>query len=449
LEFPVDLPGFDSGFGALEMADIDQDGDLDLFACGRVIPGKWPSPATSLCFRNHRGSFQVDAALSEPFKNIGLVTACLFTDIDNDGDPDLVLACEWGSLRLFLNDKSHWTDATQSWGLQDLTGCWNGVSAGDFDGDGWMDLVASNVGLNDGFAIRNGVASELSIAHGDLDDDGRWDIVVGLREGGAGILRPVRSFKAISQALPFLKERFTSFAAYNESTMDQVLEGVRDRLQWVNARTFTSMLFINKRNHFDAKPLPKEAQYAPGFGVCVADFNNDGNEDVFMAQNFFHREPTEARLDGGLSLVLLGDGKGNLEALPATRSGIRVYGEGRGAALADYNRDGAIDLAVGQNGNATKLFRNLTRQPSLSIRLVGKDSNPEAIGASVRLAYPDKFGPRREIRCGGGSLSQDHVEQVLGMNGTPDAVEIRWPDGTTSTRKLEPGVRSVVVSQGP
>lgn len=115
------------------------------------------------------------------------------------------------------------------------------------------------------------------------------------------------------------------------------------------------MLFLNKGDSFEAHPLPLEAQYTAAFHVGVADFDNDGNEDIFLSQNFFAVPEQEPRLDAGRGLILKGDGKGNFIPVSGTESGVKIYGEQRGAAFSDFNMDGKVDMAVSQNGAETKL----------------------------------------------------------------------------------------------
>ena len=94
------------------------------------------------------GKWKLDEANTKRLASVGLVSGAVFTDIDGDGDPDLILACEWGAVRIFRNSHGVLTDATEALGLGAYTGWWNGIAAGDFDGDGRMDLIASNFGRN-------------------------------------------------------------------------------------------------------------------------------------------------------------------------------------------------------------------------------------------------------------------------------------------------------------
>jgi hypothetical protein len=260
---------------------------------------------------------------------------------------------------------------------------------------------------------------------------------------------------ALASAYPPLTGRFPTHRAYSEATMEQILAVLPKPADQVQATTLASMVFFNRTNHFEAVELPYAAQIAPAFAVNVGDFDGDGNEDVFLSQNFFALatrmlRPDDAgyRLDAGRGLWLRGSGGGRLEAVPGQKSGILVYGEQRGAALCDFDGDGRVDLAVSQNGAETKLYRNVLGKPGLRVRLNGPPGNPDGVGATLRLVFGERMGAAREIHGGSGYWSQDSVVQVMGCPEPPTQIWVRWPGGKTTTSLIPAGVKEIMVDTG-
>ena len=436
------LPLAESSAGPLALADVDGDGALDLFVGGRITGGRYPEPASSRLYRSTGGKLQVTEETR--FDKVGLVSGAVFSDLDGDGWPELLLACEWGPVRVFRNAKGKWIEATDALGLGKFKGWWNSVTTGDFDGDGRMDIVAGNWGRNTKY--QRHLAQPLRVYYGDWDGDGLVKLVEAHFAAELGKVVPWRHWDSLSVGLPFVKERFDSFKAYSEAGVREILAGHTNDTAELSVHTLDSMLFLNRGDHFEAVPLPREAQLAPVFGLCVGDLDGDGNEDIFLSQNFFAVGPGVSRYNAGRGLWLKGDGAGNFKAMSAPESGVSVYGEQRGAALCDYDGDGRVDLVVSQNGAATKLFHNEMARPGLRVQLKGPTGNPNGVGAVARLLSGRWTGPAREVHAGSGYWSQDSPVQVLG--GAAEKLWVRWPGGATTTNDIPKGAKSVAAEPG-
>jgi hypothetical protein len=443
--------------GPVVLGDLDGDGTLDLFVGGRVIPGRYPEAMSSRVYRGEAGKFALDADNTKTLEQVGLVSGAVMSDLDGDGFPELILACEWGPVRIFHNDHGRLTESnytvtalsssslnSQHSTLNQLTGWWNGVAAGDLDGDGRMDIIASNWGLNTKY--RATPEHPRKIYYGDFAESGTLETIETYFDQGMGKEVPEREFDAMAGAMPFLRGVFKMHREYGAAGISEVLGDHLKEAKQVSANTFASMVFLNRGDHFEAIPLPFEAQLSPAFGVVVGDFDGDGTEDVFLSQNFFTTETQTSRCDAGRGLLLQGDGKGGLRPVPGQESGIMVYGEQRGAAAADYDEDGRLDLVVSQNATSTKLFHNIRAKPGLRVHLAGPPGNPTGIGAMLRLQSNGRFGPAREIHAGSGYWSQDSAIQVMALLPEPMKLWIRWPGGQTNMFDVPSGAREVLAS---
>jgi len=444
------IPGTWSATGPLAAADYDGDGDLDLFVGGRLIRGQYPWDASSRLFRNAEGGFALDKSNSATFANLGLVTGAVFTDYDGDGDPDLLVSRAWDSLKLYRNDDGTFRDVTGEVGLAQYRGWWNGLTTGDFTGNGRPDIVATNWGTNTPY--QRDAGRPLRMYYADFNRDRRGEIIEAHYDPGLDGYVPRRKRSAFESASVPFTSRANSFRSFANSTLGELLtEDAEQSLSTKQINTLRHTLFVNEGGTFSARALPKEAQFTAAFHAGVADYNADGHEDLFLSQNFFAVRPTFPRQDAGRGLWLKGDGTGSFEPVPGHVSGVTVYGEQRGAALGDFNDDGRVDLAVSQNGAATKLYANRSEATGLRVRLEGPPSNRAGIGSSVRLLYENgSAGPRREIRAGSGYYSQRSPEQVLGHSAPVEAIEVRWFDGRVDTVRVdgEAAVREITHPQG-
>ena len=421
--------------GPMSQADVDGDGDLDVFVGGRIIPNQYPKPASSILYINQNGKLVASSNNSSLFSEIGLVSGSVFSDIDNDGDPDLILAMEWGPVTILENINGKFKDVTANMGLSNFKGWWNGVATGDFNEDGLLDIVATNWGVNTKYHFSP--AHPRKVYFDDFDNDNILDIVEAHYDDQFNDLVPERGFSCISNAMSFVGEEKKTFLNYAQSSLSDIFGNSLISAPYLEANTLESMVFINNGNGFDPIALPFEAQISTAMHAGVADINGDGHEDIFLSQNFFAVQKETDRNDSGRGLVILGDGKGNFNSLPGHLSGIKIYGEQRGAAFADFNLDNRIDLIVTQNGAQTKLYENTNSEPGLRVKLRGSKFNPWAFGAKIQISYKDgSLGPVREIQSGSGYWSQNSPIQILGIKGEASDLKIQWPDGSKTTEPL-------------
>lgn len=441
--------------GPLALADVDQDGDLDLFAGGRHRPGRYPEAASSKVFLNRGGGFRRDASRSRVFSEVGLVAGAVFADLSGGGAPDLLLATEWGPVHYFENrGNGRFADRTEEAGLARYAGFWRGVDVGDFNGDGRLDVVAANWGWNSRYGRppgapkgveAPGLERPLRAYYADFDRNGTLDVIEAHYHEGRGEYVPYKGFMEMGEAMRYLRKRIKTFERYAQRSVREIVgEGRYEGARTEEVTALSHMVFLNEGEgsdvRFEGHPLPWWSQLSAGFAPTVADLDGDGRQDVLLSQNFFATQVKIPRQDGGRSLWLRGDGRGHFTPVKGQESGLLVYGEQRAAPVADVGGDGRLDVLVTQNGAETKLFRNVGAAPGIRVRLEGPSENRRGVGAVVRLRYAEGGrGPATPITAGSSYWSQQGRAVVLGRGGrSVQAVQVRWPDGTRTEQPVDP-----------
>ncbi len=433
---PEALPDDRDSTAAAAAADWDLDGDLDLFVGGRVIPGQYPQAPVSRLLRNDGGRFtDVTVSLAPGLESIGMVTSALWSDADNDSRLDLLLALEWGPVSYWRNAGDHFEDRTAEAGLAERSGWWNSIAGGDLDADGDIDYVVLNAGLNTKYRASPDHPAHLFL--GDFDGTGRRQLVEA--KSGAGHELPVRGLSCLSDAMPFVRQVTPTFRDFAGSTLEDIFgKGLPEAEVWT-ATHLESGVLLNQGGTFEYRALPRLAQASPGYGAAIADLDGDGRADVVIAQNFFGREPETGHWDGGLGLLLRGDGAGGLTPVWPAESGIVIDGPATGLALCDSDGDGRPDVAVTRNNARPLLFHNDGPGDFLAVRLSGPAGNPAGIGARVTMG-----AQTAEVYAGSGYLSQSAPILFFGSPGGAAAeIRVRWPGGRTSVHTVPAGTTSV------
>jgi len=348
-------------------------------------------------------------------------------------------------VKLFHNEAGRLIDRTREAGLADRLGWWNGIAAADLDHDGDIDYVVTNFGLNTRYEAT--AEAPCRLYYGDFAGSGDPQIVEAT-VARAGLL-PLRGKSALENAIPSLKERFPTHQSFASALLPDLLGAQQlDTAYRLEVNTLESGVLLNHgKARFAFHPLPRLAQIAPAFGVVASDFDGDGNADLFLAQNCHGPQRETGRMDGGVSLLLLGRGDGTFDPVWPSRSGLTVPGDAKSAVATDLNGDGWLDLVVGVNDGALRAFENRgskTRR-TLVVKLQGGPGNPTAVGARVVVHLNGGVKQTAEVYAGGGYLSQSSSPLLFGLGpaGQVERVDVHWPNGQSSGH--QPAVGAAVV----
>lgn len=309
--------------------DFDGDGHTDLFVGGRVAPGRYGLDPASVLLRNDgRGRFtDVTAQVAPDLARIGMVTDALWQDVDGDGRPDLVVVGEWMPIAIFRNMGRGKLERMDVPGLEKSHGWWNRIVAGDFTGDGRVDFVVGNLGLNT--RLRAAADEPATMYVKDFNRNGFVEQIVSYYNNGASYPLVLRD--DLIKSLSFLKTRFLKYADYAERSVTDIFtpEALADAVL-KEAHTFATTLVRNNGDgSFTLVPLPTEAQFAPVYGILASDLDGDGKLDLLLAGNFDGVKPEIGRMSASYGLFLRGDGKGDFAPVRAAQSGFLVPGQAR------------------------------------------------------------------------------------------------------------------------
>ncbi len=360
------LPNLKANGSCVAAADFDQDGDIDLFVGSRMISGQYGRPPASYLLTNDgTGNFKNYTKRSMPdSEKLGMVTAATWADLNGDTFPELIIVGDWAPVAVFENKRGKLSQ-NPDLAIKDAqgeivktNGWWNCVTAGDADGDGDLDMVIGNLGLNSRIRATQTTPAELYV--GDFDHNGTVEQIINCADE-TGELYPMVLKQDLQKAVPTIKKKFVKFGDYAGKKMDEILD--EDQLkQTLVQQSFmgaTAILLNDGKGNLTLQTLPAEAQFSPVCGAVFADYDRDGRTDLVLTGNFLDVLPEIGRYDASYGVVLRNKGKNTngtikYESVNPAVSGFFVRGQVRRVARL---RQGQLILA--KNNDRAQLF-NLT-----------------------------------------------------------------------------------------
>jgi len=342
--------------------DFDDDGDIDLFVGGRLVPSKYPFPARSYLLRNDGGKFtDITAEIAPDLVQPGMVTSAVWSDFDGDGKQDLIIVGEWMSIGFYKNEGTSFTSISKNIGMDEMTGWWFDIVAADFDGDGDDDYVVGNLGNN--YKYRTSDEEPFPVYCYDFDKNGTLDIVLGFYS--EGICYPLRGRECSSDQMPFIKDKFETYESFGKATIYDVYENDLGKALHYEIKTFATSYIENKGNgKFELTSLPHWAQFSTVNGILAQDFDNDQKLDLVLAGNLFVSEVETGRADASIGLFMKGDGTGKFNPVPAYKSGFYTPKDVKDIKLINYKPGMQPIILVANNNDQIQLIRVNMNVPS-------------------------------------------------------------------------------------
>ena len=289
--------------GTASFEDIDRDGDLDIFVGERLKINNYGLPSSGFILVNDgKGNFSNQTQkISPELIEIGMITDSEFSDIDNDGDKDLVIVGEYMGIEIFTNDNGYFSRVKSD--LRELKGWWNEIQIKDLNNDGLDDLIIGNHGLNSRFeASKN---NPIKLYHNDFDNNGFAEAIVCFTAQN-GKEYPYSLRHDLIDQIKTLKKTFPNYNSFKNLDIKKIIGAKRlseSTLSEVNY--LETSIFINEGNFkFHKIKIPRPVQFSPIYAIETFDFDYDGDMDIIMGGNLYNVKPEFGRYDASYGIYL-------------------------------------------------------------------------------------------------------------------------------------------------
>ncbi len=409
------LPIIHANGSCVKAADVDSDGDLDLFVGSRVLPRSYPLPDRSYLLLNESDSEglsfrDVTADRAPDLLKPGLISDALWTDFNGDDQPDLILAGEWMPITFLANQEGKLENVTASTGVQDALGWWNSLSPADLDNDGDIDYIAGNYGQNLYFQCNSD--QPLRIYAKDLDANGSIDPLIScywldsMGEYHEFLYHPRQDL--IKQFVG-IRKKYNTYGAFGEATVPEMFshEEMADALI-LKANFLKSSIIENRGNgQFVLHPLPPMAQMAPIYGSMAMDINEDELLDIILVGNDHGMEVQQGRADALNGLVMVGTGDFTFKPLSPQKSNFMVPGDARALVMLNTEKDDLI--LASQNKDSLRVHKYKEAQKAKLVEV------PDGV-SKVQLTLAG--GQTRLCEFPYGSSFMSHSSRSIRLNPT-------------------------------
>lgn len=354
-ELKKELPVMRFSKSCVKPIDFDNDGDMDLFVGGRLIPGRYPlAPPSFLLENDGKGNMKDVSANLVGGNNLGMITDAAVADLNGDQWPDLIVVGEWTPIRVFINDSGRFNERTSEFISQPGNGWWNKILSSDFDNDGDLDFIIGNLGLNAQMKVSKETPSRLYYM--DIDNNGSVDPILTYYINGVSYPAPYLD-DLISQ-VPAVRKKIFYYADYGKTTIEKILpEGSMNDVPVLYADKFETVILKNEGGKLTMTDLPIQAQFSPVFSILKTDVNQDGAEDIILTGNLTQTRVLFGRYDANHGMLFLNNGKGDFTYVSQAESGLKLKGDVRSSVQIN-------DLLIfGVNNDSLRVYQIEKQKP--------------------------------------------------------------------------------------